>query len=107
MQGISTYSREKPAMTGSASLFDLGEPGESAPKNRQLSSLFADIVFDRPLDHAFTYSIPQDLVDKIGVGKRVEAPLGRGGKLASGFCVRITDAMPTTSFEIKPLANVL
>ena len=62
-------------------LFDTGEH-VAAPG--PLSGLFADIVFDRPLDHAFTYAVPESLAGKVGVGKRVEAPLGRGGKPPPG-----------------------
>jgi primosomal protein N' (replication factor Y) len=81
--------RESPAATG---------PG---------SGLFADIVFDRPLDHAYTYAVPVDLLDAIGVGKRVEAPFGKGGKATPGFCVRISEQPPTGGFETKHLLRVL
>ena len=42
--------------------------------------LFADIVFDRPMDQAFTYGVPDSLHAAIGVGRRVDAPFGRGAK---------------------------
>jgi primosomal protein N' (replication factor Y) len=91
-------------MTAPTTLFDTGEPNVAPGP---LSGLFADIVFDRPLDHAFTYAVPESLAGKVGVGKRVEAPLGRGGKTTSGFCVRVTDVPPSASFEIKPITRVL
>ena len=78
------------------SLFETGPP--ETPTG-PLSGLFADIVFDRPLDHAFTYSMPARPRRAIGVGKRVEAPFGKGGKTTSGFCVRVTDEPPTTAFD--------
>ena len=54
------------------------------------SGLFADIVFDRPLDHAYTYAVPdRPASSAIGVGKRVEAPFGRGDKATVGYCVRV------------------
>lgn len=68
--------------------------------------LFADIVFDRPLDHPYTYAVPAALAGKVGVGKRVEAPFGRGGKTTSGFCVRVTSTPPARG-EVKELARVL
>ena len=37
-------------------LFGLDEPPEPP-----VAGLFADIVFDRPLDHAFTYAVGDDL----------------------------------------------
>jgi primosomal protein N' (replication factor Y) len=71
------------------------------------SGQFADVVFDRPLDHAYTYTVPVDLVGTIGVGKRVEAPFGKGGKPATGFCVRISETPPAAGFETKHLLRVL
>src|SRR5262245_54555709 len=104
MNTITPDRTERPAMTAPTTLFDTGEPNvEPGP----LSGLYADIVFDRPLDHAFTYAVPESLAGKVGVGKRVEAPLGKGGKTTSGFCVRVTDVPPSASFEIKPIARVL
>lgn len=94
-------------MTSPPTLFETNEPGANSTINAQNSSIFADIVFDRPLDHAFTYAVPNDLIDKIGVGKRVEAPLGKGGKITSGFCVRVSDIPPSASFEVKSIARVL
>src|SRR5581483_9624950 len=70
-------------------------------------TLFADIVFDRPLDHAYTYAVPPELVGKVGVGKRVEAPFGKGGKATPGFCVRVSPHPPAAGFEIKHLSRTL
>ena len=97
---ITTAERSSPRK----SLFDSGPPQTPAGP---LSGLFADIVFDRPLDHAFTYSVPDGLAGAIGVGKRVEVPLGKGSKATSGFCVRVKDEQPTSTFPIKPVARVL
>ena len=67
--------------------------------------LFADIVFDRPFDHAYTYAVPESLRDAVGVGKRVEAPFGRGDKATVGYCIRVADLAPERA--CKPLARVL
>jgi primosomal protein N' (replication factor Y) len=106
MHTLERGSREEPAMTEAHSLFETNERLVSNPET-QPSSYFADLVFDRPLDHAFTYGIPGSLHDTIGVGKRVEAPLGRGGKLTSGFCVRISATPPAANFALKSIARVL
>ena len=82
----------------------IDEPG---PGPRAGAVLFADIVFDRPFDHSFTYSVPAELAGRIGVGKRVEVPFGRGGKATPGFCVRVTTQRPNSTFEIKDVARVL
>ncbi len=71
-------------------LFGLDEPPEPP-----LAGLFADVVFDRPLDHAFTYAVGDDLIDSIGVGKRVRAPFGRGDRTTIGYCVRLSETRGT------------
>jgi primosomal protein N' (replication factor Y) len=66
---------------------------------------FAEIVFDRPLDHAYTYGVPDHLLDVIAVGKRVLAPFGRGDRQTAGFCVGVTSKAPEREF--KSLTEVL
>lgn len=69
------------------------------------TGLFADIVFDRPLDHAYSYSVPENLREAIAVGKRVLAPFGRGDKATVGYCVRLSNSAPTRA--LKALYRVL
>jgi primosomal protein N' (replication factor Y) (superfamily II helicase) len=82
---------------------DLFGPEEAAAE--QTASLFADVVFDRPLDHAFTYAVRPELRDRIAVGKRVRAPFGRSDKATIGYCVRLSETPPTRS--VKGLLAVL
>jgi primosomal protein N' (replication factor Y) len=77
---------------------------EAAPTG-QTASLFADVVFDRPLDHAFTYAVGENLRARIGVGKRVRAPFGRGDKATVGYCVRLSETAPDR--PVKELVGVL
>src|SRR6516225_2984641 len=76
-----------------------------APPPPPAAGLFADIVFDRPLDHAYTYAVGDALRDKIGVGKRVRAPFGRGDKSTVGYCVRLSETPPQRA--VKELVGVL
>jgi primosomal protein N' (replication factor Y) len=69
------------------------------------SDFFAEIVFDRPLDHAYTYAVPAHLRDVVGIGKRVLAPFGRGDRQTAGFCVGVTANRPGR--EVKQLLQVL
>jgi primosomal protein N' (replication factor Y) len=69
------------------------------------ADLYADVVFDRPLDHAFTYAVGPELSAQIAVGKRVRAPFGRGDKAAIGYCVRLSETPPER--EVKELVAVL
>jgi primosomal protein N' (replication factor Y) len=80
----------------------LFQADESAVVNE---TAFAEIVFDRPLDHAYTYAIPTALQDQVAVGKRVLAPFGRGDRQTIGFCVGLTDAKPER--KVKAIVQVL
>lgn len=76
-----------------------------APPQPPAAGLFADVVFDRPLDHAYTYAVADALRDKVGVGKRVRAPFGRGDKKTIGYCVRLSETAPPR--EVKELVDVV
>jgi primosomal protein N' (replication factor Y) len=76
---------------------------ESAPD--VVAGVFADVVFDRPLDQAFTYAVGDHLRGRIAVGKRVRAPFGRGDKAAVGYCVRLSEEAPPRA--VKELVDVL
>jgi len=82
---------------------ELFTPDETSSK--QMASLFADVVFDRPLDHAFTYAVGAELRSRIAVGKRVRAPFGRGDKATTGYCVRLSEMPPER--PVKELVGVL
>jgi primosomal protein N' (replication factor Y) len=69
------------------------------------ASLYAEIVFDRPLDHAFTYAVPPGLAGALTVGKRVHAPFGRGDRPTIGYCVGIGASAPERT--VKALQDVL
>ena len=76
------------------------EPPAAAP-----AGLFAEVVFDRPLDTAYSYAVPPHLADRVGVGKRVEVPFGRGDKGTAGYCVRVSGHKPDR--PVKEIARVL
>jgi len=69
------------------------------------ASFFAEIVFDRPMDHAYAYAVPDRLAAQVAVGKRVEAPFGKGDRGTPGFCVRVASEAPTRA--VKPITRVL
>src|SRR5579875_903173 len=76
-----------------------------AEPSAQTACLFADVVFDRPLDHAFTYAVGPELRERVAVGKRVRAPFGRGDKAVIGYCVRLSETPPER--PVKELVGVL
>lgn len=67
--------------------------------------LFADVVFDRPLDHAYSYSVPDEWRARVGVGKRVECSFGRGDKGTIGYVIRLSTDAPHR--EVKPISAVI
>jgi primosomal protein N' (replication factor Y) len=75
-----------------------GEPAVS-------SGLFAEVVFDRPLDQAYSYAVPAALVDAVAVGKRVQAPFGKADKSMVGYCVGLGRTPPGR--PVKELRGVL
>lgn len=68
-------------------------------------ALYAEVVFDRPLDHAYSYGVPESLRDAIAVGKRVLVPFGKGDRATVGFCVGLAAEAPAR--EVKTLLQVL
>ena len=80
----------------------LFQPDEIAS---EIATTFVEIVFDRPLDHAYTYAVPSSLQDQIAVGKRVLAPFGKGDRHTVGFCVGVTEAKPER--KVKAILQVL
>src|SRR3990172_7070672 len=53
--------------------------------------MIADVVFDLPLDHPFSYLVPDPLT--VTPGQRVSAPLGgRGARVGVGVALRDGDA---------------
>ena len=69
------------------------------------TGVYADVVFDRPLDHPYSYAVPEELQGQIAVGKRVEAPFGRGDTGTVGYCVRVHEVPPLRA--VKAIKKVL
>src|SRR5437867_4054612 len=76
-----------------------------APAPPVTGELFAQVVFNRPLDRPFTYVVPDAMAATIAIGKRVLAPFGRGNKPAAGYCVEVSDHPP--EYAVKPLLRIL
>jgi primosomal protein N' (replication factor Y) len=72
------------------------------PPTPTSAGLFVDVVFDRPLDHAFTYAVGDNLRDQVAIGKRLRVPFGRGDKSIIGYCVGVSQQAPT-----RPVKEVL
>jgi len=60
----------------------------------------AQLVFNRPIDTAFDYLVPDTIRGHLQVGQRVKAPFGRGDRLATGYCVGLEMPKRTQGLKI-------
>ena len=83
-------------------LADVDEPAAAG-------GVFAGVVFNRPIEQVLTYRVPSRFERLIQAGQRVRAPLGRGDKLAVGYCVRVDRQAPEglDRLRIKELVEIL
>ncbi|RJP20393.1 MAG: primosomal protein N' [Candidatus Abyssobacteria bacterium SURF_5] len=65
--------------------------------------MFAQVVFNLPLDRSYTYSIPHDLAEYVVPGVRVSVYLRK--HLSTGFVIELSETAPEG--EIKPVCDVL
>ena len=65
--------------------------------------LFANVVFPIPVDHAFSYEVPESFKNLIRVGSRVLAPFGR--RKLTGFVVELATKIDFS--EVKAIEDVL
>src|SRR6516162_4295272 len=79
--------------------------GEADAPAAPAYTLYAEVVFDRPLDHAYSYAVPESVQNTIAVGKRVAAPFGKGDKATVGYCVGLSETAPSRA--VKELLRVL
>ncbi|MBS2096653.1 replication restart helicase PriA [Carboxylicivirga linearis] len=66
---------------------------------------FVDIILPVPLPRLFTYSIPEDMVSMVEVGKRVVVSFGKK-KSYSGIVFKLHNNKPK-EYETKPILSVL
>ena len=70
---------------------------------------FAGVVVNNDsimVDRVFTYEIPEDLADTVGIGCRVKVPFGRGDKLIDGFIMSLSDASQVDMSYVKSIKRV-
>ncbi len=65
--------------------------------------IFAQVIFDLPLDGPFDYSVPEEFQSTIKPGMRVKAPLGRA--IAVGIITQLSNQ--TEISPVKPILNLL
>jgi primosomal protein N' (replication factor Y) len=67
---------------------------------------FAGVVFNRPIEQVLSYRVPSRFRRIIQAGQRVRVPLGRGDRLAVGYCVRV-DSSPPADLELARIKEVV
>lgn len=66
----------------------------------------AEVVFNLPLEKPYTYTIPDEFRELLLPGMRVRAPLGRGNRPVTGYCVGVRQSA-SPQRRLKPVAEVL
>jgi len=66
--------------------------------------MYAQVVFPLPFRNAFTYSIPEELLDLVQIGVRVVAPFGK--RILTGFVIDINETTEVKE-KIKSIKDVL
>lgn len=66
---------------------------------------YVDVILPLPLEGLFTYSIPQDMEEKVCFGVRVLVPFGKSKKYI-GIAVTIHHTKPE-NYTVKPIEQVL
>jgi primosomal protein N' (replication factor Y) len=79
----------------------ISEPDKASER----SELFVEVVFNRPLEHVYSYAVPRSLRERVAVGKRVLAPFGKGDRQTIGYCIGVSDTVPER--KVKELSQVL
>lgn len=81
----------------------------SHSSNHSLSKIADVLIEDLPLLKEdlplFSYLIPERLIEKVEVGKRVFVPFGRGNKLKKGIIIKIRDGSKENLKEIIDLVS--
>lgn len=72
----------------------------------QSEKLVATVVFAEGPGGEFDYLVPDRLAEKVELGRRVRAPLGRGNRALTGYCVRL-ETRPVGHRPLKALLEIL
>ncbi len=91
-----------------ARLFADDAAGEPMPWETAESAdvLAAQVVLNKPLATAYTYLVPSELREQIGVGQRVRVPFGRGDRAEIGYVIDLGPPQ-ATSRKLKRVLDVL
>ena len=65
---------------------------------------YVDVILPLPIEGLFTYSITDEMAEKVRLGMRVLVPLGKS-KVYTAIAVKVHDAKPT--FDVRDVVSIL
>ncbi|MBX3394517.1 MAG: primosomal protein N' [Phycisphaerae bacterium] len=65
----------------------------------------ASVALLRPVETPYSYAVPDELAGRLRPGMRVTAPFGRGGKLAPGFCIEVSECEWDST--LRPIVGIV
>ena len=68
--------------------------------------IYAKVIVPRPLDEAFTYTVPEHLQNSVGVGFRVVVPFGKK-RYVTGIIESLSPVRPADVATFKDISEVL
>ncbi len=74
------------------------EPGEHH------TGMVAEVAPLVRTDRTYSYAVPDELRNRLQLGQRVDVPLGRSGRLVTGFVVKIVEG--TWDHTLRPIAGL-
>lgn len=79
--------------------------GDTYEPQDEKSRLYADVILPVPIPKMFTYKIPRNLAEDIGIGFRVMVQFGQK-KVLTGIIGKVHQK-PPKEYEAKPILDVL
>ncbi|MDX5478355.1 MAG: primosomal protein N' [Cyclobacteriaceae bacterium] len=79
--------------------------GDQYDAKDEKSNLFADIILPVPIPKMFTYKVPRNLSEEIGIGYRVIVQFGKK-KVLTGIIGKVHQK-PPSNYEAKPILDLL
>jgi len=77
----------------------------NSQKYNNYKTLYADVVFNIPIDKPYQYKVPDNLKKYICIGKLVSTELGK--RTERGCVVRLSDKPEIEESHIKPIKNII
>ena len=90
-------------MADQLSLFDTApDPWELDAAEAQQVAI---VVFTDAPHGPYDYRVPEELVEKLRPGQRIQVPLGKGNQLRTGYCVGV-ERKPVGTRPLKPIGLI-